>query len=315
MERVPNIIITRVVIGASLAAMATAAIPARADLTGQQIINRCRQAYAALKSYQGTTILSSSRGAATQHVDFERPGKTRVEDTREELILGSSRRKTAASLELVTSSPVSSDDQFRTIGTNYLDLSYRSVTTTYVSDAGHSWVTVNGEELRLLSTAETNKPGPPLKSQPGGTGEISIPGLLIGSLRFEDRIQGRLSLDVWDDPFTNVACDTVTHENVHGRAVYKVVATRRLSKEGVRGYMVYWIDQETFLLAMYSEPGVLETYSNILLNQPIPDATFAPISAQAPHPSTKPPIVPKPNVQLIDAESAVVNAGGRFYRH
>jgi len=78
-----------VVLILSLAGTLGIALPAKAELTGTQVLTRCRQAYDSLKSYSGTTQVvtkSSMGGMNTTYntkatVQFVRPGKIRVEGT------------------------------------------------------------------------------------------------------------------------------------------------------------------------------------------------------------------------------------------
>ena len=59
------------------------AIRARADLTGQQILQKCQQAYKSLKSYRGKTTVASgdSPDITSASVEYVHPGKIRVDGT------------------------------------------------------------------------------------------------------------------------------------------------------------------------------------------------------------------------------------------
>ena len=55
--------ISRLVAGAAVIAFSCmAASHAHADLTGQQIIDKCKQAYSSLKTYHGKTTVESGDG-------------------------------------------------------------------------------------------------------------------------------------------------------------------------------------------------------------------------------------------------------------
>lgn len=89
MRRLPFIQSGAVTLILSLAVTLGIVLPAKAELTGAQILTRCRQAYDSLKSYSGTTQVvtkSSMGGMNTTYntkatVQFVRPGKIRVEGT------------------------------------------------------------------------------------------------------------------------------------------------------------------------------------------------------------------------------------------
>src|SRR5689334_16426914 len=77
---------------ATAAALAGTSLPslvAAQEMTGAQVLDRCRKAYDALQSYEGTTNVSSGttmngmhmNNHTTAHVRFVRPGKIRVEGT------------------------------------------------------------------------------------------------------------------------------------------------------------------------------------------------------------------------------------------
>ncbi len=89
MRRLPFIQSGAVALILSLAGTLGIAPPANAELTGAQVLTKCKQAYDSLKSYSGTTqvVTKSSVGGmnTTYHtkatVQFVRPGKIRVEGT------------------------------------------------------------------------------------------------------------------------------------------------------------------------------------------------------------------------------------------
>ncbi len=229
-------------------------------LTAAQIAERCRQTYANLKTYQGTsTVNAHSIIGGTPYdfqssasVQFVRPGKISAQGT-----------DTSGHPFGYVSDGVTTEQTYPT-----------------VVNWGHSWQKVSGDEK--TSSTEAAIAGATGIAQWAAT---TVPALLIGTtwgVVLPLNSGGVLDREVREDAVEGQKCYVLA---AHSVETDKTMATS------------LWIDEKTFLVRRYvfegdgTNPAVViggrsipattiksrsdQRFTNERLNQPIPDSTFA----------------------------------------
>jgi hypothetical protein len=302
MHTTPACITRTAIFAATVAFISLSATPARADLTGKQIIVRCRQAYASLQSYQGTTTIVTDdvKHPESETINYVRSSQPRIAGTAKKwLSCSADQLADHGGLQLVnlnTYPPYvyrAVDAEWQS-GANTPATLLMDVAFTFELDRECTRETIEGSSVDHCQPLITRSQYAYITNRPLYGSEIAALEMQVAGSSTSTVLPSLLLGARYESPLCHIAVRRWHIEILNHRRVYSVETLDKYAN--MSSVRTLWIDMKTFLLVKMQErvtvtdladagakqtrtlrrstDVITETYTNVQLNKPISAATL-----------------------------------------